>query len=310
MDFIQLKYFRLAAHYEHMTKAAEALGITQPALTASIRRLEAELGVKLFEKNGRNVALSTSGKLFLEYVDQSLDTIDAGIEELEKLKRDMDSSFTLYAPSMRVFSGFLDFLLVQFPKISIFESRSDADDIYDILVKGLADLVISSFSCIDDNSIIGGTLLCTEAFAVVMSRKNKLASNDTISLANLKNESWALPPIYTSVKSGTFTLFKNAGYQPHVTFESGSLPNIIQAICYQNCVSLMGETSAKKYSKYNDDIVYFTLENASLNRYLYWKKNNKKAVLSKARTGIIDFFKTYNPPLTDEGKPDSARFRD
>ena len=45
MELLQLRYFLVAAQYQHMTKAAEHLQIAQPALSQAIHRLEAELGV-------------------------------------------------------------------------------------------------------------------------------------------------------------------------------------------------------------------------------------------------------------------------
>ena len=57
MELLQLRYFLVAAKYQHMTKAAEVLQIAQPALSQSIKRLEQELGVSLFEREKRTIRL-------------------------------------------------------------------------------------------------------------------------------------------------------------------------------------------------------------------------------------------------------------
>ncbi len=54
--------FLVAAQYQHMTKAAEHLQIAQPALSQAIHRLEAELGVPLFERKNRSIELNDEGK--------------------------------------------------------------------------------------------------------------------------------------------------------------------------------------------------------------------------------------------------------
>ena len=65
MNLYHLRYFVTLAHLEHYTKAAEILSITQPSLSHAISSLEKELGVKLFEKDGRNVVLTKCGQAFL-----------------------------------------------------------------------------------------------------------------------------------------------------------------------------------------------------------------------------------------------------
>ncbi len=64
MELTQLDYFLTVARLEHMTMAARELRITQPALSHAISKLEHEIGVPLFERNGRNVQLNRYGKMF------------------------------------------------------------------------------------------------------------------------------------------------------------------------------------------------------------------------------------------------------
>ena len=84
MELLQLKYFSAAAAQEHITKAAEQLHIAQPALTQSIRRLEEELGVKLFNRSGRNIVLNETGKLFLKRIAPVLAELDRIPEEIRE----------------------------------------------------------------------------------------------------------------------------------------------------------------------------------------------------------------------------------
>lgn len=73
MNLYHLRYFVTLAHLEHYTKAAENLSITQPSLSHAISLLESELGVSLFEKEGRNIVLTKYGKIFLKDVEKSLE---------------------------------------------------------------------------------------------------------------------------------------------------------------------------------------------------------------------------------------------
>lgn len=85
MNLNQLHYFVTLAHMEHYTKAAQKLSITQPSLSHAISSLENELGTYLFEKQGRNVVLTKYGKLFLEYAEEALGILDAGIRKTRSM---------------------------------------------------------------------------------------------------------------------------------------------------------------------------------------------------------------------------------
>ncbi len=83
MNLYHLRYFVTLAHLEHYTKAAEMLSITQPSLSHAIASLEKELGVKLFEKEGRNIALTKCGRVFLEDVEKSLNILESSVQKLQ-----------------------------------------------------------------------------------------------------------------------------------------------------------------------------------------------------------------------------------
>lgn len=85
MELTQLRYFREIAKSGHMTKAARTLGVSQPALSAMLRKLEAEVGTSLLHRTGKGVELSEAGKVFLRHADESVRRADEGLHEVRRL---------------------------------------------------------------------------------------------------------------------------------------------------------------------------------------------------------------------------------
>lgn len=80
MNLSQLYYFSKLSEIQHFSQAARELYITQPTLSHAIKCLEQELGVQLFERDGRRMKLTSFGAEFAEHVKAGLAEIDKGVD--------------------------------------------------------------------------------------------------------------------------------------------------------------------------------------------------------------------------------------
>lgn len=143
MNWQYLKYFEVVAHEEHFTRAAEALHMTQSALSKSISNLESELGVALFESTGRGVRLTKYGQIFYNHVSSATAEVEKGIEKLHDMVGAQGGTVTFatiftmgafFIPSL--IRGFRD----QNPNIKLNLYQKSTSDILDDVLRGEADL--------------------------------------------------------------------------------------------------------------------------------------------------------------------------
>ena len=117
MNFQSLVYFKTVAELQHYTKAASTLFITQPALSKAIHNLEVELGVTLFQKEGRNVTLTPSGAVFYEYVKRAVDEINNGMKAVQH-RADVERNIIFVSALFSNYTEFLPEKIAQFRKMN------------------------------------------------------------------------------------------------------------------------------------------------------------------------------------------------
>lgn len=118
MDLNQLHYFVTVAEMENITKAAQRLYITQPALSRAIGRLEGELDVKLFDRKNNALILNENGQLFLRYISQGLDAINTGVHAVRQRNMNRRVLVSNYV-FLDKFASFCGRCLTEFPDIDL-----------------------------------------------------------------------------------------------------------------------------------------------------------------------------------------------
>lgn len=115
LSFQKLELFRCVAGLRSVTRAAEKLGLAQPAVTAHLRNLEEKLGVRLVYKDGRNLGLTDAGVRFHRWCDETLTRCAELSRELKGLSGGTSGSAVI-AASMTVGSYLLADVLAKYQK--------------------------------------------------------------------------------------------------------------------------------------------------------------------------------------------------
>lgn len=91
VELLQLRYFLEVAESEHVTHSAQKLRVSQPSLTQAISRLERELGVQLFEPEGRGIRLTEAGRFYSKRIAKAVGEIDSATSELARFDEERSS---------------------------------------------------------------------------------------------------------------------------------------------------------------------------------------------------------------------------
>lgn len=122
MELYHLQTFVAVATEGHLTRAAERLFLSQPAVSGHIKALEEELGVKLFERSPRGMTLTPTGELLLEQAERALLATKTLYSQAQQLKRELVGTATLGTVSEPValrLGAFLSGMVARHPALSI-----------------------------------------------------------------------------------------------------------------------------------------------------------------------------------------------
>lgn len=206
MELTQLYQFREVARMGNMTRAAEKLYVSQPALSKSIRLLEQELGVQLFDRQKNRLILNEAGETTLRHVE-------AALKELENLKDALNqgtkpSALKFCAHSSSSLRLFLPYFQTDHPEIEVTSEVVDETTITKHLRDGTYDVAFSfkPFSAPGIRSVP----IAEEHVAISVPRDHPLAQQESISIYDLNGQDFFLYQYANSTFDFIDKLFQDA----------------------------------------------------------------------------------------------------
>lgn len=196
MTLDQLRIFLAVVEHLHFTHAAEALYITQPAVSSAIQNLEEEYGVKLFHRIGRRIEIADAGKLLQVEAQKILDSVtmtERGLRELNNLQRGelkLGTSLTIgnyWLPDK--ISSFKR----QYPGIFVNCTLGNAEEICEGTATGIFDLGLvtgevkqSLKNCLEQE-VVG-----SDPLQIVVGKSHPWFERAEIALAELPTTAWVM----------------------------------------------------------------------------------------------------------------------
>lgn len=224
MELRDLEYFAVIAEHGHLRRAADALRLSQPALSKSLRRLEQILGVKLVNRTSKGVELTAEGSMLVLQVRELRRSLQSVAREISDVSEGRAGHLRLgvgVAVSQQLLASTFAGLLQDAPRTRLQVSVSDNDLMFPALFNGELDVIINYFR--PSEGLVSEHLYDDE-FVVCASSNHRLASSKSVSVATLVQERWALSEPTLISQRWLFDKFRDAGFPPpQVAFESRSL---------------------------------------------------------------------------------------
>ncbi|MBI2291132.1 MAG: LysR family transcriptional regulator [Betaproteobacteria bacterium] len=194
MDLRDIEYFAVIAEHGHLGRAAEALGLGQPALSISLRRLESSAGAKLVKRTPKGVELTDIGSTLLSHVRRLKLAREDLAREVSDLAHGQAGHLRIGA-SPATASGRLaeacSTLLKDAPKITLDVSiAASTDALLQTLRKGELDIIVPHMLNAPPEGVVR-EVLWEDEFIVYASVRHRLARRKSVALADLVQERWA-----------------------------------------------------------------------------------------------------------------------
>ncbi len=223
MDLGQLEAFVQVSNHRSFSRAAEALFLTQPSVTARIQALERDLGERLFERSGRGVRLTEVGACFFPHAERVLQALNSGRDAIDSLRNLQSGSLILASAttvSAYLLPGILKKFRERFPRVevSVRTGRSEqvlvmllADDAQVGLVRAVYHQDVETRGLIEDELVL------------VSNAEHQVADDGPVSIDQLGAHPFIFFDRNSSYYSLAQGLFRQHGIVPRTQMELDSM---------------------------------------------------------------------------------------
>lgn len=241
MELRDIEYFAVVAEHGNVTRASEALGLTPPALSKSLRRLEKSLGAKLVKRTPKGIELTAVGSALLAQVRRIRLTLADVTREAVELSGGRAGHLRIGASPMVgehlpvAYGAFIKNALGVTLSITI----SDNDEMVPALRKGELDLVVNYIPATPYEDCTQEHLYDDE-YVVCASASHPLAKEKTVTMAQIARERWTLSPVSLLPWHGLHRAFENSGLRlPKTAVETRSLRIRLQILAVSHLLAFV-----------------------------------------------------------------------
>lgn len=244
MDILRIRSFVTVARLGHLTRAAEVLHVTQPAVTAHIKTMEQELGIALFRRLPGRIELTASGEILLPKAEQVLAVFNALIASAREIKGEVSGSLSIAlvddAEFLRL-GPFLRGLRAAFPLLQLRTNYCSSEEVIERVISGNCD---AGFCIVDAvQQELGSVVLCPVSYVVVAPR----AQADVLAKASWREVAampWIASPPRSHVRAIQNRMFANQGVVPNIVIECDQLSAIGEMVRSGLGLAVMREEAA------------------------------------------------------------------
>jgi DNA-binding transcriptional LysR family regulator len=221
IDIKRLRAFLLVAKSGSLRSASSELHISIPAVSIQIRKLEQELGVELFERNGRKLVLSPTGQMFRAEAENALEAFNRAIESvLPTASKSGRISLAMNNDLARYYSGQITTFMKSYPAVDISLRVRGSLGTLGMVVDGDVDIGIGYFGDVPPE--IAKRVLGKSSFSLVCSSKHPLARKRHPTLQEIGAHRIITLPTPTNMGRRIARTFSDAGVNPVGVVEAGN----------------------------------------------------------------------------------------